>query len=307
MAKLSRAFQALFGLNGNQSHFGQFGSRSAGSPIPTKDPSTIQALTAFTQNGWLDAINAANKAPFLEDMNGLFYLIFYQLCYGYQEGIPEWNNGTSYYLGSIVKKAGTTELYGSLTDANVGKALPNQTSNANWNYLNPQSVAPGIMADFGGAAAPFGWLLCDGTVYAQATYPALFAAIGAVWNIGGEGAGNFRVPDMRGRASIGVGQGSGLTNRILAQLIGEETHLLVTGEMPVHSHGVSDPGHFHNTAFSAGQAGGGGFLYLGFGAGFSGAKPTTGSGTGISINNAGGGGAHNIMQPSAVVTKVIKY
>lgn len=306
MAKLARVFQKLFGDTGNQSHFGQFGSRAIAAPLPTKDPNTIQALTAFTQNGWLDAINAANKAPFLEDMNGLFYLLFYQLNYGFQEGIPEWNSGTTYYIGGIVKKTGTTELYGSLVDANVGNALPSQTSNAFWNYLNPASVAPGLMSDFGGTTAPFGWLLCDGSVVSQASYPGLFTAIGTNWNTGGEGGGNFRLPDMRGRASIGTGQGSGLTNRTLATLLGEETHLLVIGEMPTHSHGVVDPGHNHT---ERGSAGGSTPISISTAPGsgnLSSANDTESSTTGITIISTGGGGAHNNMQPSAVVTKVIK-
>jgi len=118
MAKLTRIFQNLFGRDGDASHFGQFGSRVSGPGFPTKDPNTIQSLSAFITNGWLDAINSSNKAPFLEDMNGLFYLMFYQIAYALQEGIPEWNSATTYYTGSVVKKTGTSELYASLVDTN---------------------------------------------------------------------------------------------------------------------------------------------------------------------------------------------
>lgn len=141
MAKLPRAFQYLYGRDGDQSHFGQFGSRAAGLPFNTKDPNSIQALSAFLTNGWLDAINAGNKAPFLEDMNGLFFLMFYQLCYQFQEGVAEWNISTTYYIGSIVKAPGTSDLYGSLTDNNTGNALPTHANNANWKFLGlPPSV-----------------------------------------------------------------------------------------------------------------------------------------------------------------------
>lgn len=306
MAKLPRVFQNLFGLNGNQSHFGQFGSKAAGVANLTKDPTVIQALTAFVQNGWLDAINAGNKAPFLEDMNGLFLLIFRQLAYGFQEGLPEWDGSTTYFVGSIVKKTGTTELYGSLTDNNLGNALPNQTANAFWNYLNPASVAPGVMADFGGSAAPFGWLACDGSVVAQASYPALFTAIGTNWNTGGEGGGNFRLPDIRGRASIGSGQGSGLTNRSLATVLGEETHVLVSGEMPTHNHGVTDNQHQHTGNFQALYTSGAGIAPSTNLSGGTHLTITDLASSNITINNTGGGGAHNNMQPSAVVLKIIK-
>jgi hypothetical protein len=124
MAKLPRVFQQLFGLNGDVSHFGEFGSRAAGSPVNTKDPLTIQALAAFINNGWLDAINAGNKAPFLEDMNALHYLIFRQLCSIFQDGVPAWDSSTAYYTGSIVRADGTANAFYSLTDNNVGNALP---------------------------------------------------------------------------------------------------------------------------------------------------------------------------------------
>lgn len=317
VAKLPRAFQQLFGLNGSVSHFGEFGSRALGVPVNTKDPSSIQALAAFINNGWLDAINGANKAPFLEDMNALHFLIFYQLCYGFQSGVPEWDTNTTYFTGSIVRAPGTSLLYGSAIDNNQGNALPNQVSNGQWNFLNPASVAPGIMAEFGGVAAPFGWLLCDGTVYAQAAFPNLFAAIGSTWNIGGEGAGNFRVPDFRGRVTMGAGQGAGLTNRVLATLLGEETHLLVNSEVPT----LIDPGHGHNirgvalnsndnsvclngagaNGIDAGSTHPGSDTYLTVNA--NGVRWIATAGTGISY---GGGGSHNIIQPSAVVTKIIK-
>lgn len=302
MAKLTRAFQSLFGLNGNQSHFGQFGSRVSGPGVPSKDPATIQALSAFTDNGWLDAINAANKAPFLEDMNGLFYLLFYQICYMLQEGVPEWNAGTTYYVGSVVKKSGTVEQYSSTTDNNTGNALPTRTDNGNWRYLNPSNVSPGIIQDFGGSIVPVGYLLCDGTAYAQAAYPELYAAIGSNWDTFNgavsPGVGNFRVPDIRGVVTIGAGQGNGLTNRTLAQFIGEETHTLVIGEIPSHNHpattspGTATVGTTTNTIVGSGP---GNFLPS------QNAQPLT-----VNIGNRGGDGAHNNMQPSAVVTKIIK-
>lgn len=62
----------------------------------------------------------------------------------------------------------------------------------------------GSMLDFAGANAPIGWLLCDGTLYTIALYPKLFAVLGALY--GGDGSTNFKVPDTRARALVGVGQ-----------------------------------------------------------------------------------------------------
>lgn len=305
MAKLTRVFQQIFGGTGDQSHYGQFGSRAAGTPLFTKDPATIQALTAFLNNGWKEAINAGNKAAFLEDMNGLFLLAFRQIAYGFQEGIAEWDSSTPYFVGGIAKKTGTFELYGSLVNDNIGNPLPSQTNNGFWQFLNPPSVAPGIMSDFAGSLAPFGYLLCDGSVYAQASYPALFSAIGSNWNTGGEGVGNFRVPDIRGRVTMGSGTGSGLSPRALAQLLGEESHVLVVGEIPANLN-VNDPGHTHQGDTSGGYQSGGGATSPMIPSGVSGnhAGSVYAHTTGITVG--GGGGGHNNIQPSAVVTKVIK-
>lgn len=60
----------------------------------------------------------------------------------------------------------------------------------------------GAIHAFGGTTAPAGWLLCDGTAVSQATYAALFAAIGTAF--GNPGGGNFNVPDFRGRFVRGV-------------------------------------------------------------------------------------------------------
>lgn len=54
----------------------------------------------------------------------------------------------------------------------------------------------GAMMDLAspGATAPEGWFLADGTAYAEASYPELFAVLGTTFNTGGEPADTFRVP-----------------------------------------------------------------------------------------------------------------
>jgi microcystin-dependent protein len=65
----------------------------------------------------------------------------------------------------------------------------------------------------------------------------LFAAIGTVW--GASDISHFNVPDLRGRTLINNGMGPGLSNRVPGQTFGEETHMLVTAEMPSHNHSYS--------------------------------------------------------------------
>src|SRR5204863_2181123 len=59
------------------------------------------------------------------------------------------------------------------------------------------------------------------------------------------GVTTFNLPDLRGRAPIGAGQGAGLTNRELGQEFGDETHVISTDQMPRHHHEIKDPGHQH--------------------------------------------------------------
>jgi len=140
----------------------------------------------------------------------------------------------------------------------------------------------GIIQMFGGAAAPSGWLICDGSAVSRTTYAALFAIIGTTFGIG-NGSTTFNIPDMRGRSPIGVGQGAGLTNRVLGATIGAETHALSVFEMPPHT---------HSTGVKSGVLDAGGDAF------YSAVDGTTGS--------AGGGGVHNNMQPSKGLNFIIK-
>ena len=304
MAKIPRVYQKLFALNALSTYVGQFGSKAAGTPITTLDGNTIQALAAFTGNGWPDAVNASNKAPFLEEMNALHRLLFQQIANIFQDGVPVWDPSTPYYTGCIVRKDTTSELYSSSIDNNINNALPSQANNGSWTYINTINPVPsGTVVDFAGSSPPAGWILCDGTSYPTSSYPALFAAIGYAW--GGSGP-NFNVPDLRGRATIGAGTGSGLTARTLAQLIGEESHILSITEIPAHAH--IQNAHHHGPPVGATE-------YISVSA-LPGPYGVVAGGYGIFSNatqdatateqNAGGGGSHNNIQPSAVVTKIIK-
>ena len=137
------------------------------------------------------------------------------------------------------------------------------------------------------AATPTGWLLCDGTAVSRSTYADLFASIGTAYGTG-DGSTTFNVPDYRGRAPIGVGQGSGLTNRSLGDSLGVETHQLTTAEMPTHGHTVP-----------AGVGGSGSQVAE------SDINGDTETHT-ITSNDQGSGNAHQNMQPSLAANYFIK-
>lgn len=137
MAKIPRWFQKIFAVDAVNN--GVFGSAADGTKVLTDSLATIQSKPAYS-NGWLDAVIGAKKFPPLEEFQSLHYMTTTQLAYLFENGIPEYDSQTTYYQNSIVRKTGTYELYGSITDNNVGNALPNATSDANWQFLQDLSL-----------------------------------------------------------------------------------------------------------------------------------------------------------------------
>jgi microcystin-dependent protein len=174
--------------------------------------------------------------------------------------------------------------------------------------------------------------MCDGAAVNRVTYAALFAAIGTIWGVG-DGVNTFNVPDLRGRATIGAGTGSGLSLRAVGtQNIGVETEVIAAANLPPHAHSVTgmtggesanhthyDAGHAHGTSFTnqSGQGtwaqGANSSTYPGYdstGIGYASLSTEstvhTHSFTTTSGNGPGTSTAINVMQPSAVLNKIIK-
>lgn len=190
-------------------------------------------------------------------------------------------------------------------------------------YNNPAAptaqqrlVPTGTVLPFAGTTAPAGFLLCFGQAVSRTDYADLFAAIGTTYGAG-NGATTFNLPDLRGRVVAGkdnmggtaasriTAGGSGINGTTLGAAGGAETHTLTAAQMPSHSHGVSDPGHAHT--YGAGQIpspltprG-----TNGDGTNFNNNPATNNAVTGISIQNAGGGGAHNNAQPTVILNHII--
>ena len=133
-------------------------------------------------------------------------------------------------------------------------------------YVDLIGNPAGIIAPFAGTAVPSGWLACQGQAVSQTTYAALFAAIGTTWDIGGEGAGNFRLPDLRGMFLRGAGtNATGSSSGAVGQPVSDyaaDTYLN-------HSHTASQPAHSHSytvvTSTSQATGGSGSNYYNGAG------------------------------------------
>jgi microcystin-dependent protein len=146
------------------------------------------------------------------------------------------------------------------------------------------AVPTGTISMYGGASAPTGYLLCDGTTFSAIAYATLATRLGDSYGV--HSGDNYYLPDLRGRAPIGAGTGTGLTARTLGVQVGAQTHTLSIAEMPSHSHG--------------------GQIVFGSGSGDSGVVPTGIGNSQPNTGSAGGDAPHNNMQPSIAVNFIIK-
>jgi hypothetical protein len=129
MPRLARVTQQIFASAAANN--GVFGSAQIGTKITSNSLPTIMGLAAWTQ-GWLSAVLGASKFPPLEEFQAVEYVHSTQIAYILQQGIPEYDGGTTYWTDNIVINPGTFQLYGSLQDGNVGQALNNA---AYWKLL----------------------------------------------------------------------------------------------------------------------------------------------------------------------------
>lgn len=130
----------------------------------------------------------------------------------------------------------------------------------------------GVVQSYLGAAAPTGWLICDGSDVSRLVYGDLFNVIGTTYGAG-DGSNTFGLPDLRDRlligantlAALGVNAGAStveltqgnIPDYELAVTDPEHTHIFTADAHnhgitdAGHSHGVTDPGHVHGGPVTA--------------------------------------------------------
>ncbi len=137
----------------------------------------------------------------------------------------------------------TALLVASLTLALHAPAAPAAPATAAPAVLGGIEPFLGQIVLFGGNFAPRGWAKCEGQLLPISSNTALFSLLGTLY--GGDGETTFGLPDLRGRAPIGYGNGNGLSHYNLGSKGGSEQTTLSIGQMPSHTHtlmGQMEPG-----------------------------------------------------------------
>lgn len=94
----------------------------------------------------------------------------------------------------------------------------------------------GTIQSFAFNYAPSGWALCNGQVMAVQQNATLFSLIGTYY--GGNGQSTFQLPNLQSRLPMGMGQGTGLSARVIGDFAGVESVALLAGNLPAHTHGA---------------------------------------------------------------------
>ena len=136
------------------------------------------------------------------------------------------SNGTDYAAAT------STSVHNDPTLTTGGTTYTNHLRANTFNLL-PE----GMIIQYTGSTAPYGWLLCDGSIYNASTnkqYQALFNVIGI--QFGGTDNTDFQVPDYRGAFLRGAGTNgkAGYTTYVGQTINTPETHATQT-----HTHTIN--------------------------------------------------------------------
>lgn len=145
---------------------------------------------------------------------------------------------------------------------------------------------------------PVGWLPCNGQILQRSAYQALGALLGAVY--GGDGTTTFGLPDLRGRTMMHYGAGIAVGTSA-----GQESVALDATSMPAHTHDMA----VATVASTVPGSPTGLYLapvtqpHLPYGP-YQGSANVAALASDV-VGNAGGGAAHNNMQPFLVLNYCI--
>lgn len=82
--------------------------------------------------------------------------------------------------------------------------------------------------------APYGWADCNGASITVSQNNALYAVIGVTY--GGVAGTSFLLPNLMGKAPVGMGAGPGLSTYVAGQTGGAASVTLAAGQLAAHTH-----------------------------------------------------------------------
>ena len=101
----------------------------------------------------------------------------------------------------------------------------------------------GEIIQFAGTTIPEGCLVCNGAAVSRTEYSELFSVIGTTYGQG-DGSTTFNIPDMLGRAALGVD-----STYTAGSSGGASDVLLDSTQIPLHTHSI--PAHTHSNTIAA--------------------------------------------------------
>jgi microcystin-dependent protein len=114
-------------------------------------------------------------------------------------------------------------------------------------YVPAAAATPsGAIMQFAGAAAPNGWMMCDGAAVSRADFAALYAVVGDIYGAG-DGSTTFNLPNLLNRVAVGAGSkalassGGAMTRTPTGSVDVSGTvqnTTLTIAQMPSHGHGT---------------------------------------------------------------------
>ena len=227
----------------------------------------------------------------------------------------------------VSNSAGPIAISTSLMTLNGKYSVVYQSGTSSWLLLNPNrpSREVGEVADYAGTVQPAGWLFCWGQAVSRTTYADLYAVIGTTFGAG-NGTTTFNLPDLRGRVIAGkdnmggtsadrlTALAGGLDGDVLGATGGAQSHTLTEAQIPAHTHIATvtpDGAHSHTMSGRSGaDTSGGGNQTISVTPG-NGATNTTSVAPNhthaVTLSNTGSGQAHNNVQPTLILNKIIKF
>jgi len=163
----------------------------------------------------------------------------------------------------------------------------------------------GAVKLFAGNFAIRGFAMCDGQILSISQNAALFALLGTTF--GGNGSSTFQLPNLQGRVPIGMGNGAGLTSRVIGESGGAESVTLLAANVPSHTHRLNATS-ASTTATTPGSGVLTGSLNASDGTFYTApGQPgfTVVAMNAAAVNQQGGNQPHNNIQPSLAINYII--